>query len=365
MYKRILIFMVAAALSLAGCSVQTPDQASVDKATILVTDLLGREVEVQTEVERVVAIGPGALRLYTYVGGIEKVVGIEQMEKDNPTGRAYTIVNSELMDLPVIGAGGPHNAPDPEKLLTVAPDVIFCTYVKEKADADKLQEKTGIPVIALSYGKTAVFDASVNASLELIGEVVGEAERADALVAFIESCKEDLDVRTAGLVTEESPSVYVGALGARGAHGIESTQGNYALFNAIHAENVVDETGQTGSVMIDKEQLLAWNPDKIFIDAGGFAMVEEDYKKNPEYYKALKAFSNKEVYLQLPYNYYSTNIDTAIIDAYYQGSIIYKEAFEDIDPVEKAHEIYTFFVGESVYDQMKADFGGFKTVMFE
>lgn len=58
----------------------------------------------------------------------------------------------------------------------------------------------------------------------------------------------------------EKPSVYVGGLGARGTHGIESTQGNYSLFNAVNAKNVVDETGQTGSIMIDKEKLIEWDP---------------------------------------------------------------------------------------------------------
>ena len=54
--------------------------------------------------------------------------------------------------------------------------------------------------------------------------------------------------------------MYVGGLGSRGAHGIESTRANYALLNVINADNVVDETGESGSVMIDKEKLLEWDP---------------------------------------------------------------------------------------------------------
>jgi iron complex transport system substrate-binding protein len=78
----------------------------------------------------------------------------------------------------VIGPGGPNNAPDPEKLLAVKPDVIFTTYAADKAAADNLQSKTGIPVIALSYGKTSTFDPQVNASLLLIGKINGMDKRA-------------------------------------------------------------------------------------------------------------------------------------------------------------------------------------------
>ena len=38
---------------------------------VTVTDLLGREVTVPAEVEKVVAIGPGALRLYVYAGVLD------------------------------------------------------------------------------------------------------------------------------------------------------------------------------------------------------------------------------------------------------------------------------------------------------
>ena len=46
---------------------------------IIVTDLIGREVAVPAEVDRVVAIGPGALRFYVYAGNLDYVVGVEQV----------------------------------------------------------------------------------------------------------------------------------------------------------------------------------------------------------------------------------------------------------------------------------------------
>ena len=356
----ILISLVIVLSSLlVGCNAVNP--SPVGKVTV--TDLLGREVAIPANVTRVIAIGPGALRLYVYAGDPDYVVGVEQMEANSPTGRPYMLANPDLAELPIIGQGGPNNAPDPERILTVAPDVIFSTYATEASVADELQAKTGIPVVVISYGDsgfgvTDLFAASVPDSLELIGQVIGYDAKAQTAVDYLHQALEDLGARTRDIQDAHKPTVYVGGLGARGTHGIESTQGDYSLLSAIHAKNVVDETGQTGSMMIDKEKLLAWDPDYLFVDLGGLAAVLEDYQKNPAIYESLSAVQNGLVYTQLPFNYYNSNIDTAIADAYYLGTVLYPEAFADIDPVAKADEVYQALVGTPVYAQMAEDFGG-------
>jgi iron complex transport system substrate-binding protein len=50
-------------------------------------------------------------------------------------------------------------------------------------------------------------------------------------------------------------------------------------------------------------------------------------------------------------------------DAYYIGKILYPEQFSDVDPEEKANEIFMEFnggSGGSVYDTFKTQFGEFK-----
>ncbi|MDD2234480.1 MAG: iron ABC transporter substrate-binding protein [Desulfitobacteriaceae bacterium] len=366
MKNRIIILTVALLFCmtflLSGCSSRTSQTAS---PKLTVTDTLGRQVEINGTAQKVVAIGPGALRLCCYFNNPAIFVGIEQMEIDSPTGRPYLYANPLLVELPVIGPGGPNNAPDPEKILAVKPDVIFTTYAADKATADNLQSKAGIPVVALSYGKMSTFDPRVNASLSLIGEIIGMDKRAQELVELMDRFKTDLDSRTNDIAEDKKPTAYVGGLGMKGTHGIESTQGNYSLFNAVHARNVVDEIGKTGSLIIDKEQLIKWNPDKIFIDGAGYPSVIEDYKKNTQFYKTLSAVKDGELYSILPYNFYTTNIDTAIADAYYIGKVLYPEKFTDLDPEKKADEIYKLLLGKEIYAQMEKDFGGFERVVLQ
>ncbi|EJO5348245.1 iron ABC transporter substrate-binding protein [Clostridium botulinum] len=349
----ILTLLCIAIGLLAGCAGNTKtDSSKEDSKKIVVKDLFGREVTLKGPAKKVVAIGAGSLRLYTYIGNLDKLVGIENIDKKNANGRPYMMANPSLTKLPVIGQGGPNNSPDVEKILSVKPDVIFSTYGGDKQKLDNLQEKTGIPVVGLDYGKISTFDPAVRSSIKVMGKVIGEEERAKKVVEYIENCEKDLKNRTKDIEDSKKPKAYAGGLAFKGPHGIESTQGKYTLFNVINAKNVVDETGKVGSLMVDKEKLLQWNPDKIFIDFTGVNLVKEDYKKNPNFYKNLNAFKNNEVYVTLPYNWYWTNIETAICDAYYMGKVLYPDQFKDIEPEKKANEIYKFFLGKELYSDM-------------
>lgn len=368
MSKKVMILFVtflAALALLSGCGQKAGQEKTSSPEKTKITDLAGREVEVPVPANRIVAIGPGALRLVCYVNSADKVAGVEDIEKKQPAGsRPYILAHPELTNLPAIGQGGPDTAPDAEKLVSVKPDVIFATYLVDKATADELQRKINIPVVVLSYGNLATFDDDVYKSLSLIGTITAGEKRAAEVVNYLKNCIQDLNGRTKEIPVVKKPKVYVGALGMKGTHGIESTQAKYPPFLNVNASNVVDETGKTGSVMIDKEKLLSWDPDIIFIDEGGYSLVLDDYKKNPQFYQSLSAFKEGEVYGQIPYNFYTTNIDTAVAVAYYEGKVIFPEQFKDIDPVKKADEIYQFLLGKPVYEQMTKNYAGFKKLNF-
>ncbi|NLI69494.1 MAG: iron ABC transporter substrate-binding protein [Firmicutes bacterium] len=346
-----------------GCNPEEEEVTGGD--TITVVDLAGREVEIVAPAKKVVAIGPGALRLVCYVNGAEKIVGIEELEKNSLTGRGYFMANPSLKDLPTIGPGGPDSIPDAEKLVSIQPDVIFSCFFLDKAKADDLQNQTGVPVLALDYGTDSTFSQEIMDSLQLIGKVTGEEKKAQEVVDFLKGCYKDLDDRTKDIPDNEKPTVYVGGLSMKGAHGIESSYVQYPPLRAVNARNVVDEVGKEGSVSIDREQLVVWDPEILFIDAGGLQLVRDDYQKNPDYYESLSAVKSGRIYSLVTYNWYWTNIDTAVADAYYAGKVIYPDKFEDIDPVKKADEIYKAMLGKEMYQEMLEKdevFVGFKQI---
>ncbi|MGQ9754941.1 MAG: iron ABC transporter substrate-binding protein, partial [Desulfotomaculales bacterium] len=303
----LLIALLVTLVVLGGCGAKTSGQDKAAPQKAVVTDLAGRQVEVPVPANKVVAIGPGALRLVCYVNGADKVVGVEDVEKQKPRGKPYMLAHTELKDLPSIGQGGPDIAPDAEKLVSVKPEVIFVASLLDKSQADELQAKTNIPVVVLNYGTEVPFGENVYNSLLLIGKIIGNEKRAQEVVAYLKNCHQDLQERTKNIPADKKPAVYVGALGAKGAHGIESTAPKYGPFVAIGARNVVEGVQGRGSavienkklsqmgralgrnVMIEKEKLLEWDPDIIFIDESGLELVQNDYKKNPQFYQSLKA----------------------------------------------------------------------------
>ena len=326
-----------------------------------ITDMTGRQVSVPTDLSRIVCLGPGTLRLIVYLQAESKIVGVENMEKMNPGGRPYWLAHPELTQLPRCGPGGPasiNKKPDLEAIIAVNPQLLFITYMDGPL-ANEVQQALGIPVVVLSYGAFASFDETVYDALRLTGRILNQSQRAAKVVAYIESLRKDMYARTRNIPSSARPSVYVGGISYRGALGIESTEKRYTPFEWIGANNLAGhiQTGIESHCFMDKEHLLKLNPDVIFIDGGGFALVQEDFRKKPQVYNALKAFRNGRVYTLLPFNWYTTNIDTALADAYAIGKILYPKEFKDIDPERQADKIYTILVGRPVYQEMKKDFG--------
>ncbi|MCD6420527.1 MAG: iron ABC transporter substrate-binding protein [Synergistetes bacterium] len=330
------------------------------------TDMAGRRISLPSRANRIVCSGPGALRLVVYMRAAERVVGVEDFEKKRgAVGRPYILAHRELLKLPSIGRGGPQaigEGPNLEKTLKLHPDVIIATYMSADS-ANALQQKLGIPVVVLSYGKLATFtNRYVFRSLQILGEVLGDSNRANSIVSFIRNNVSYLQHKTADISESKKVGVYVGGIGHKGMHGIESTMGKYPPFQVVNARNVVDSLGVEGWVSVDREKILVWNPDVVFIDEGGISVWRLDYKSHPDFYRSLKAFKRGKVYGLLPYNFYTTNIGTALSDAYYVGKILYPDIFSSVEPIKKADDTYKFLVGKPVYSRMEADFGGFKRV---
>lgn len=364
--RKVLALFVAAALviSLAACGGPGEGQdsaaASAGGDALEVTDLAGRSVTIPAGADSFACIGPGCLRLYCYVAEKDQLAGVEDVEKTwGKTGRPYAMALGDVEGFAAIAPGGPGSAPDAERLLASGADVVFSTYAMEPAEIQELQDKLSIPVVALGYGEDSLFSQEVDRSLELLGQITGREERAQEVVNYFAQAKADLESRAAG--AQDPPTVYLGCQSYQGSHGIESTTGDYPLFDALHARNVVAEAGILGRVTLDKEKLLEQDPDILIIDGGGLSILQEDYETNPDYYESLSAVKRRDVYLQLPFNYYGANLEIALADAYYIGTVLYPDAFSDVDPAGKFDEICQALLGIDAYAQIaETYFGGYQ-----
>ncbi len=326
---------------------KTETESKAETATRTITDAAGRQLEVPEKVERVVCVGVGALRYTCYMQGQDLVVGVEDYETKPGMSRLYNYVNfDKFKDLPVIGGNGD---PYVEEIIRVNPQVIVLG-ASANVEADDLQTKTGIPVVTLAYNDTALEDATFD-TFRILGELFGKEERAKELSEYLEELQKDMSDRTAGIT--DKPSVYVGGVSFKGAHGFEGTEANYGPFQLAGADNLADTTGQKKAFDIDKEQVLTWDPDVIFLDFNGMELIREDYSKNPDFYNSLTAVKEGRVYSQISFRSYAVNLDTMLADGYYVASVLYPEQFADVDMEEKAGEIFTKLLGSNPYDDLK------------
>jgi iron complex transport system substrate-binding protein len=325
---------------------------------LTVQDAAGRTVTVPEKPKRIVCLGPGCLRLLVYLGAAGNVVGIEKFEKSRPQGRPYRLAHPELLSLPVISPGGPasiNQLPDIEGVLTVAPEVVFITFM-EPAKADELQNRLRIPVVVLGYGKFATYDALVFDSIDIAGKIMGQGDRAKTLRRFTDQAEADIRARAAK-AGGPAPQAYVGGTGYKGIHGLTSTDKPYVPLEWLGVANPALGDAAPGHVFLDKEKLLQVNPGTVFIDGSGLTLVAEDYAASPQYYQAMAAFAQGRVFVLYPFTTYVTNMETMIVDAYAAGKILYPKAFADVDVAAKASDVFAFFTGKDVSAQMASDYG--------
>lgn len=358
----LLTLLTLLSLTACGSAAEGADdtQASTQSepaATRVVVDSYGREVEIPGEVKTIVCTGSGALRMISYLQCTDMLIGVEDTDKayETSTLRDYAHVYYETFrDLPAIGkGGGTSNTAYIEELITLQPDVILSGYTQEALE--DLQSATGIPCVSIRAQSINFIDESFYTAMRVAADVLGAQDRCEEVLSYIDSCKDDLAARTADIPEDAKPTCYTGAVTFSGAHGFTGTYSNFGPFMAIGARNVADQEGQDGYYDADPEKIVAWDPDYIFLDPGNMNLVNDEYAANPGYYDALRAVQEGNVYSCISFNNYSTNVGYAIADAYYAGTVLFPEAFADVDIAAKTDEILEFLLGDAYYDEMVAD----------
>lgn len=341
--------LVCAALAACGARPPREPAAPAEAGLRTLTDGGGRRVEVPGTVERVVCVGVGALRYTCYVGGQDRVVGVEDCETELAMSRLYNYVNFDSFSaLPVIGTNG---EPYVEEIISVGPQaVVMSAYAK--ADPDELQEKTGVPVVMVPGSDTTLDDKAYE-TIRILGELYGREDRAAELADYLRGVGADLAGRTENIPDADKAGVYVGGVSFKGHHGFEGTEARYGPLELIHANNLADTTGQTGAFSIDPEQVLQWDPEVIFLDFNGMELIREDYAANPGYYNSLTAVRTGRVYSQISFRSNASNLETALADAYYAATVLYPDRFSDVDIEEKAGEIFETLLGANPYGDLR------------
>ena len=370
----VAILAVAMLVSLCACGVQEKPNPNGGES-VTVTDMVGRQVAVTPgSYKRVVCIGAGALRMYSYIGDVALLAGVEDI--DNTTlaerpkmfdsvARPYVLAFGETFNkLPSCGVGGPMaQAAEAEKILACNPDIV----ISEFEDAEKsnaLQEQLGVPVITLGAGSKGVFDEKFSGSMELLGKIFAQEEKAAKLNKFVAEEKAAIEAKVANIPEADKPSVYICGLGNWGTTDHLMTAESYISFEIAGVKNVVNGLGIQGIGPIEEEKFveLGEKMDIIIMDAAAVKNIKPLYAEDKTMFDTCKAWKNGEVYLQMAYNAYYTNYEIALINTWFIAKTVYPEVFADVDLTAKTNEVTKMFLGAELAEEIFAcpsSFGGY------
>ena len=354
------------------------DNGETPAAPVTVTDMLGRSVEILPgSYKKVVCVGAGALRMYSYIGDVNLLCGVEDI--DNTTleqrpamfdsvARPYVLAYGDVFNtLPTCGVGGPMaQSPEIEKIMLCEPDIIISEY-EDQTVADDMQSKIGVPVITLKAGAKGVFDEAFSGSMELLGKVFGKEDRTAEINKFVAEQKTAIETAVAGIAEEDKPNVYICGLGNWGTTDHLMTAENYVSFQVAGVKNVLSGLGIEGVGPVEQEKFLelSGEMDIIIMDAAAVKNIKPLYQQDPTMFNTCKAWNEGEVYLEMAYNAYYTNFEIALINTWFIAKTVYPEQFADIDITAKTNKVTKVFFGEELADAIFAcgsSFGGYQKI---
>lgn len=160
-------------------------------ATRVVTDDLGRRVNVPLRPNRIISVSPEITEILFAVGAGDRVVAVVR-GTDWPPAAKF---------LPVVGDFSNISL---ERVAQANPDLVFATG-HEQERAVKQIERLGVPVVALMASDLA----GVRRNILTVGELVGEEENARRVVKDFDERLKGINDRVAAIPAEKRRKVYL------------------------------------------------------------------------------------------------------------------------------------------------------------
>jgi iron complex transport system substrate-binding protein len=306
---------------------------------LTILDMDNRTVTVPMPVERIVpAAGFDATRALVQLGAKDKIVGCCYPTSWSPIWYAAP----ELADLPDIG-GSEGKSFNVELAVSLEPDVIF---VSTSSKADELQEKSKVPIIAVTGTADGLWAVDM---LRIVGAITRTDTRARDLITYANEKVDEMTEITSKIPDEDKLLVYYCACGSyEGVPFICRACGRYSSIDLAGGLSLIEATGNS---QVSKEQIIKWNPDVIFMAHGNSEMVNEVL--SDPVLQNVNAVKNERVYSTKGGYYGRGALGQRLSQAYYFAKLTYPKEFEDLDMEKVGNEIMEYFYGvDGIYTDM-------------
>jgi len=290
-----------------------------------ITDVRGRVVTIPNEIDRVVCIAAGSLRLMSYMGASDLVVGIDSSDSSKDTRNNYAtyLIAYDYSSVPNVGDAS--NETSYKAIMETGAKIILTS----KASIDELntiQNMTGIPTISIDAGgDVTISDDKFRQNIELMGKILNKQDRAKQLLDAVDSFIIELASYSAVIV--DKPSCYVGGLTYYKQSGLFMTSGNFMPFDLAGARNVMPYMSGLPYNIEIASRLIEAGPSYIFMDSMTRVASYNQYLENKAVLDSVPAIKEGKDYLLFASKYYGTNWETEIMNAYVVGQVVNPDSY--------------------------------------
>ena len=368
--KRIIPILILLSMLLAlfcGCGSKAQESQSAGSETVAeepaepetqtVTDTMGRTVTLAKDVNRIIAVPwPWSSFVFAVDGSADKISTMSATALASYKNCMFQILAPGLADSDTDFIddknkdGGSFGTLNVEELIQVNPDVVII-YKRDAETMLPILETAGIPTLVFDFGGLK----EVQDGLRILGQILGDdaAERADQIISWHEQTQALLDEKLKDVAEEEKPTALI--LNSNTLTLYDSEFSNNMLLTAGARLATVDGDGNpTTAKEVNFEQILAWDPDYIFL-TNFFDGKPDDIYNNlmaDQNWSQLKAVQNHHVY-KIPMGLYrwSPPSTEAHLLLTWEAKIFHPELMQDVSLTDMTKDFYATLFDYDLTDE--------------
>ena len=359
--KRIMCILLAVlmVLPMVACGASAPAE-EVQANTVV--DLLGREINVPEEVNRIAAIAGPTYEMVFMLGGADKIVMVKSGHTDSYP--LANLTNPKLKDMAGLAAN-PSSTVNIEDYLKQ--DIDLVVYYDNEIELKKFDAVDMAAVVAskntglldsLEQAKALTIDefiAKLTQPLDILSTALNDPEARAEYETWRSYCDEKLRMvyeRTKDIPLEDRKTVYWGNTWG------EEIRSTYALKNRwfevyLAGGQLIGPEENSNFPEVTAEQLFSWDPDIILVDNhGGLpGLVMESMYREGSRWSTLSAVQNKELHRIPAGVFFLDKGSTTTLLVLWMATFLQPELFSDIDMIEEVKYYYSEFYEFELTDE--------------
>jgi iron complex transport system substrate-binding protein len=318
-------------------------QPTETPAGVTIEDSDGNVVDLASLPQRVVVVGKATpytlATTYVFQEAIDRVVAFEL--------RGLTITDFlSLIDPKYDEKTKLEMNASAEQIAAVNPDIVITKNYVVKSLKETL-DPLGIPIVGLDMETPDIFYKDI----DMLGQLFGDQARADEVNAYLQDKVNVVKTAMEGLTDAEKPTLLVIQYSEQdGEVAFKVPPASYIQTTMVRDGGGIpvwaDETGEGEGnwIVVNFEQIAAWNPDVILvINYSGNPQETAAMLKQSDLWQELKAVKNDKVYgFGKDYQGWDLPDPRWILGYTWTATKIQPERMAGVDMTEMVKEFYRF-----------------------